>query len=99
MSRGGLLLGILEGVVVFFSSRRRHTRFQGDGSSDVCSSDLEQKTPRIYPQDVDWVFHARNRVLAPGEVEAAVDAFRKAGPARVDSVPPLDPPLASPCNF
>src|SRR2546426_7295350 len=24
----------------FFSSRRRHTRFQGDWSSDVCSSDL-----------------------------------------------------------
>src|SRR5256885_4298991 len=27
-------------VVVFFSSRRRHTRLQGDWSSDVCSSDL-----------------------------------------------------------
>src|SRR5256886_3171675 len=26
--------------VVFFSSRRRHTRFHGDWSSDVCSSDL-----------------------------------------------------------
>src|SRR5256885_9147965 len=26
----------------FFSSRRRHTRLQGDWSSDVCSSDLEQ---------------------------------------------------------
>src|ERR1039457_7330837 len=26
--------------VVFFSSRRRHTRLQGDWSSDVCSSDL-----------------------------------------------------------
>src|SRR2546426_4596992 len=28
-------------VVFFFSSRRRHTRLQGDWSSDVCSSDLE----------------------------------------------------------
>src|SRR5688500_10737687 len=27
----------------FFSSRRRHTRLQGDWSSDVCSSDLAQK--------------------------------------------------------
>src|SRR5256885_11700560 len=27
--------------VFFFSSRRRHTRLQGDWSSDVCSSDLE----------------------------------------------------------
>src|ERR1022692_4502276 len=26
----------------FFSSRRRHTRLQGDWSSDVCSSDLRQ---------------------------------------------------------
>src|ERR1022692_3792547 len=26
--------------IVFFSSRRRHTRLQGDWSSDVCSSDL-----------------------------------------------------------
>src|SRR5256885_12775997 len=35
----------LAGVVItvvffFFSSRRRHTRLQGDWSSDVCSSDL-----------------------------------------------------------
>src|SRR5256885_7943099 len=27
-------------VFFFFSSRRRHTRLQGDWSSDVCSSDL-----------------------------------------------------------
>src|SRR2546430_10464138 len=31
----------------FFSSRRRHTRFDCDWSSDVCSSDLEI-TPRTY---------------------------------------------------
>src|SRR5256885_7705415 len=28
-------------LFVFFSSRRRHTRLQGDWSSDVCSSDLQ----------------------------------------------------------
>src|SRR5688500_19451731 len=28
----------------FFSSRRRHTRLQGDWSSDVCSSDLTPNT-------------------------------------------------------
>src|SRR5437763_11061915 len=27
----------------FFSSRRRHTRYIGDWSSDVCSSDLQQR--------------------------------------------------------
>src|SRR5699024_11305887 len=29
--------------VFFFSSRRRHTRSKRDWSSDVCSSDLDQK--------------------------------------------------------
>src|SRR6266446_4846193 len=28
-------------IFFFFSSRRRHTRLQGDWSSDVCSSDLK----------------------------------------------------------
>src|SRR5438876_4975874 len=35
----------------FFSSRRRHTRWTGDWSSDVCSSDLEtvrdKKNPAV----------------------------------------------------
>src|SRR2546426_9271542 len=34
----GLLVGL--SLFFFFSSRRRHTRLQGDWSSDVCSSDL-----------------------------------------------------------
>src|SRR5256885_16650361 len=29
-------------IFFFFSSRRRHTRLQGDWSSDVCSSDIAQ---------------------------------------------------------
>src|SRR2546426_6523510 len=43
----------------FFSSRRRHTRLQGDWSSDVCSSDLDVepdlepvRTARDAPADV-----------------------------------------------
>src|SRR5256886_8487995 len=32
-------------VLFFFSSRRRHTRFDCDWSSDVCSSDLLAETP------------------------------------------------------
>src|SRR5256885_7145965 len=31
---------VLHVLFFFFSSRRRHTRLQGDWSSDVCSSDL-----------------------------------------------------------
>src|SRR5256885_10547258 len=30
---------------LFFASRRRHTRLQGDWSSDVCSSDLPRGEP------------------------------------------------------
>src|SRR5260370_42034183 len=33
-------IGVAKGHVFFFSSRRRHTRFKCDWSSDVCSSDL-----------------------------------------------------------
>src|SRR5256885_3948450 len=37
----------------FFSSRRRHTRLQGDWSSDVCSSDLQYRGELI-----DAYFHS-----------------------------------------
>src|SRR5256885_5702151 len=35
-------------VAFFFSSRRRHTRLQGDWSSDVCSSDLPEGLSKGY---------------------------------------------------
>src|SRR5688572_25726213 len=40
-------------VVFFFSSRRRHTRFDCDWSSDVCSSDLPGPDfpPAVVPPD------------------------------------------------
>src|SRR5256886_7477700 len=34
-------------LVFFFSSRRRHTRFDCDWSSDVCSSDLFVRTETV----------------------------------------------------
>src|SRR5690606_40467544 len=37
----------------FFSSRRRHTRFSRDWSSDVCSSDLAQVYKGHYLSDND----------------------------------------------
>src|SRR5688500_20341942 len=38
-----------------FSSRRRHTRLQGDWSSDVCSSDLKGLgVPSDYGQAAAW---------------------------------------------
>src|SRR3712207_4789055 len=38
-------------TVFFFSSRRRHTRYWRDWSSDVCSSDLQVFTCTIDPRD------------------------------------------------
>src|SRR5947209_3304375 len=37
--------GVVTAVVVFFSSRRRHTSYWRDWSSDVCSSDLPWEPP------------------------------------------------------
>jgi hypothetical protein len=55
--------------------------------------------PRVWRQQVDWVFHARHTLLSPAQVEAEVQALRRAGVARHDTVPAAKPPLASPCNF
>src|SRR2546430_13023150 len=37
----------------FFSSRRRHTRFDCDWSSDVCSSDLKRYDSFQHPRSTD----------------------------------------------
>src|SRR5205807_3242089 len=39
----------------FFSSRRRHTRLQGDWSSDVCSSDLAVQRAVLRPKPLEMV--------------------------------------------
>src|SRR5260370_41379603 len=49
--RGGLCVGGCR-VVFFFSSRRRHTRFKCDWSSDVCSSDLLMKHGELVPDSL-----------------------------------------------
>src|ERR1039457_1024551 len=43
--------------VCFFSSRRRHTRLQGDWSSDVCSSDLIEPwlLLELQPRSAAWL--------------------------------------------
>src|SRR5690606_40854624 len=42
---------------VFFPSRRRHTSFSRDWSSDVCSSDLTADVPAATVEIADGVFH------------------------------------------
>src|SRR5256885_3274157 len=65
-------------IFFFFSSRRRHTRLQGDWSSDVCSSDLKRAlcsrastrrtggrgAPRLWPSSVERCGHATRRKSA-----------------------------------
>ena len=55
--------------------------------------------PRVWEEDVDWVFHARDAVLAPAQVDAAVRALRATHATRADTVPPADPPLPARCDF
>src|SRR4029434_917001 len=44
---------------LFFSSRRRHTRFKCDWSSDVCSSDLScSEQPSFYQSTWNSLFHS-----------------------------------------
>src|SRR5256885_5070202 len=48
------------GFIFFFSSRRRHTRLQGDWSSDVCSSDLDYVAirTRFFDDYISETIHA-----------------------------------------
>src|SRR3989454_4667536 len=48
-TRGSLAMRICL-LFFFFSSRRRHTRLQGDWSSDVCSSDLSRSKSEMHSQ-------------------------------------------------
>src|SRR5205085_8832944 len=58
VARGG-------GSCFFFSSRRRHTRFDCDWSSDVCSSDL----PRREQLSLAWA----GTMAMPRELHGAVE--------------------------
>src|SRR5256885_3848693 len=58
----------------FFSSRRRHTRLQGDWSSDVCSSDLEDT---LHAQIHKDSHHANPQPLyTPEDVDPALKLFK-----------------------
>src|SRR2546430_12539635 len=56
----------------FFSSRRRHTRFDCDWSSDVCSSDLLPKGTLSMLMQLPAARGVRNAVLADFGIPAEV---------------------------
>src|SRR3712207_181825 len=58
-------------VLFFFSSRRRHTRYWRDWSSDVCSSDLQRLIGDTFPGQLAL------EVLVP--IEAQLGVVRKVG--------------------
>src|SRR5690348_17627100 len=64
----------------FFSSRRRHTRWTGDWSSDVCSSDLQFRLSCL-GCSVDCHVHHRCNGLWPWLVVESPVAFLTMGPA------------------
>src|SRR3712207_9492067 len=62
----------------FFSSRRRHTRYWRDWSSDVCSSDLERWDVIVDCTELGaWVFHCH--VLSHAESEHGMFGMVTAG--------------------
>jgi hypothetical protein len=53
----------------------------------------------VYDEDIDWVFHAKDQLLAPADVDAQVRALRARRVARTDSVPAPNPPLQQRCDI
>src|SRR2546426_245134 len=76
-------------IFFFFSSRRRHTRLQGDWSSDVCSSDLS-----LPCRAADAFRHAPLETLSPRPVEAPL---REGGDQARSEEHTSE--LQSPCNL
>src|SRR5262250_3253250 len=60
---------------LFFSSRRRHTRYIGDWSSDVCSSDLQIPAER-FPEPAKTVeqLRAARKQLLGGSLSVSYDS-------------------------
>src|SRR5256885_14463303 len=87
---GQLAAGVMHEInnplaTFFFSSRRRHTRFQGDWSSDVCSSDLRSGSWRRLAERV--VHISRRATASIAARRAASTARARIRPASLASRP------------
>src|SRR3989454_12107364 len=98
----------------FFSSRRRHTRLQGDWSSDVCSSDLVCEAGGFLKTKSDlpapdlqlnfgpafYVNHGFTRPTGHGfSIGPSLIRPRSRGRIALLSSDPLEPPLIQPNYF
>src|SRR5690606_40775038 len=78
----------------FFSSRRRHTRFSRDWSSDVCSSDLTSDTINVPADDISPP-PVDSRQIPPDGTPCARVRFLHLLPVVADSIRALPPPPRS----
>ena len=78
---GGVASDYIASIFVFFfSSRRRHTRLQGDWSSDVCSSDLPQR-------ELGKKKRGRCRNMNRGSIKSGVLPQREKGSIKTRALP------------
>src|SRR6266566_8839974 len=73
----------LKPLLFFFSSRRRHTRLQGDWSSDVCSSDLI--TEDALPNTVNGNVLTNDTDVDVGDNNHVVSAVTKGETSGIDN--------------
>src|SRR2546426_4678467 len=84
-------------ALFFFSSRRRHTRLQGDWSSDVCSSDLESGEVTTCTTGPGGVGLVRRRGFshaassAAGRATAVFESARRFDSLNVNGMGPTPP--------
>src|SRR5437879_7749014 len=67
--------------IFFFSSRRRHTRYIGDWSSDVCSSDLKWDKQGVRLERIDWTRGEGGRLTSHRALPDGLEFFVRVEPA------------------
>src|SRR5690606_40431672 len=90
--------GLATDLDIFFSSRRRHTRFSRDWSSDVCSSDL--RAALVLPDGREEVFEGvmRGRLLRRSEERRVGKECRCRGAADAYETESRPAPVAVACG-
>src|SRR3990167_6767975 len=65
-------------MAILFSSRRRHTRFDCDWSSDVCSSDLSAACPSVvcHQEAVHVPAESRLKSVEVGHIKAPTKSIK-----------------------
>src|SRR2546426_7743466 len=64
-------------IFFFFSSRRRHTRLQGDWSSDVCSSDLGGDLEVLREKKLELLLEISKDLSKQQELDRLLDKIEK----------------------